>query len=251
MPIGLPATGRRAGATSLPRRCSGAPTRGLPRPAARRARLPVTYDEAARLHRLLADGRGLSVQTWNLVARIREVDAVADDPRLVEVHPELSFAVLSGGALPSKKTAAGRAARLAALGGWLPARRSTRCRAETTGWTHWPARGRLCVGWSGRPAPCPSSPGVDRDARAARCASSPSGRSLVAGRMAQAVAGASVSWSRLSSASRGDGTASSSAPGTPVVRVLGVPQRRDDVDGVDPDPRTAVDVPVAGSHVDH
>jgi predicted RNase H-like nuclease len=80
------------------------------------------YHEAARLHRMLADGRGLSIQTWNIVARIREVDLVADDPRLVEVHPELSFAMLGGGgALPSKKTAAGRASRLAALGGWLPA----------------------------------------------------------------------------------------------------------------------------------
>ena len=72
----------------------------------------ATYDEAGRLHRELTGGLGLSVQTWHLVPKIREVDAVADDPRLVEVHPELSFAELAGtGPLPSKKTAAGRAAR--------------------------------------------------------------------------------------------------------------------------------------------
>jgi predicted RNase H-like nuclease len=40
------------------------------------------------------------------------------------VHPELSFMALAGRApgdpLPSKKSDAGRAARLAALGGWAP-----------------------------------------------------------------------------------------------------------------------------------
>jgi predicted RNase H-like nuclease len=61
------------------------------------------------------------VQSWHLVPKIREVDALADDPRLVEVHPELSLAELAGtGPLASKKTPAGRAARLALLRGWLP-----------------------------------------------------------------------------------------------------------------------------------
>jgi predicted RNase H-like nuclease len=80
----------------------------------------ATYEEAGRLHRQLTGGLGLSVQTWHLVPKIREVDAVADDPRLVEVHPELSLAALGGaGPLPSKKTAAGRAARVSLLTGWL------------------------------------------------------------------------------------------------------------------------------------
>jgi predicted RNase H-like nuclease len=43
---------------------------------------------------------------------------------VVEVHPELSLLALAGRApgdpLPSKKTAAGRAARLAALARWAP-----------------------------------------------------------------------------------------------------------------------------------
>ena len=51
---------------------------------------------------------------------MREVDDAADDPRLVEVHPELSFAALTGRVLGRKATAAGRAERLAALRGWLP-----------------------------------------------------------------------------------------------------------------------------------
>jgi len=119
MPIGLPATGRRAcdlEAKSLLGRAHPrvflAPPRGVLAAA--------TYAEAGRLHRELTGGLGLSVQTWHLVPKIREVDAVADDPRIVEVHPELSLAALGGaGPLPSKKTAAGRAARVALLTGWL------------------------------------------------------------------------------------------------------------------------------------
>jgi predicted RNase H-like nuclease len=75
----------------------------------------TTYDEAAALHRDHCGGLGLSVQTWRIVPRMREVDAVAGDPRLVEVHPELSFARLAGRTLPSKHRAEGRAARLHAL----------------------------------------------------------------------------------------------------------------------------------------
>jgi predicted RNase H-like nuclease len=120
MPIGLPQSGRRPADLAAKALLGAAHPRVFLTPP--RGVLDADdFDEAARLHRMLADGRGLSIQTWNIVARIREVDAVADDPRLVEVHPELSFVVLGGGSLPSKKTAAGRAARLAALRGWLPA----------------------------------------------------------------------------------------------------------------------------------
>ncbi len=119
MPIGLPQSGRRPADLAAKALLGAAHPRVFLTPP--RGVLDADdFDEAARLHRMLADGRGLSIQTWNIVARIREVDAVADDPRLVEVHPELSFAVLGGGALPSKKTAAGRAARLQVLAGWLP-----------------------------------------------------------------------------------------------------------------------------------
>lgn len=120
MPVGLPAAGRRE-CDLLAKAVLGrahprvflAPPRGVLRAA--------TYDEAGRLHRELTGGLGLSVQTWHLVPKIREVDARADDPRLVEVHPELSIAELGGsGPLPSKKTAAGRAARADLLRTWLP-----------------------------------------------------------------------------------------------------------------------------------
>ena len=62
----------------------------------------------------------MSAQTWGLMARVREVDAVADDPRLVEVHPELSFALLAGRVLAPKRTAEGRDERIRALRSWLP-----------------------------------------------------------------------------------------------------------------------------------
>ncbi len=120
MPVGLPPTGRRE-CDVLAKGLLGrahprvflAPPRGVLAAAA--------YPDANRLHRELAGGLGLSVQTWQLGPKGREVDEVADDPRLVEVHPELSFAALGGpGALPSKKTADGRALRVEALRRWLP-----------------------------------------------------------------------------------------------------------------------------------
>ena len=60
-----------------------------------------------------------SVQLWNILYKIREVDA-AMTPRLQrrvrEAHPECSFALLNGGPLRfSKKTAAGEAERRALL----------------------------------------------------------------------------------------------------------------------------------------
>jgi predicted RNase H-like nuclease len=113
MPIGLPAHGRRA--------CDLAAKRALGRAHSRVFLTPprpvldaTSYLDAAALHRAHTDGMGLSVQTWNIVARIAEVDRVADDPRLVEVHPELSFARLAGAVLVPKRSAAGRAARIEA-----------------------------------------------------------------------------------------------------------------------------------------
>ena len=86
-----------------------------------------TYAEARPLARGLLGGRGVSAQAYGLR---RVVLAVDDALRagvgldVVEVHPELSFQALAGRApgeaLPSKKTAAGRAARLAALAHWVP-----------------------------------------------------------------------------------------------------------------------------------
>lgn len=121
MPVGLPARGRRDCDLRAKRLLGRAHPRVFLAPP-RGVLDATTYEAANHRHRALADGAGLSVQTWHLVPRIREVDDAADDPRIVEVHPELSFAALhgTGSALPSKKTPEGRAARLAVLTRWLP-----------------------------------------------------------------------------------------------------------------------------------
>ena len=105
MPIGLPAEGRRACDTEAramlgPRRSSVFP-------------VPTRRDLAATA---FAEVRGLSIQGWNLVPKIREVDACWV-PRVVECSPELSFAVAAGAPMAhNKRTPEGRAERLAVLG---------------------------------------------------------------------------------------------------------------------------------------
>ena len=77
-----------------------------------------TYEAANDLLR----GRGepaVSWQTYALSRAILEVDARLDDPRLYEVHPDLSFLAMTGRVLTSKHTATGRTERHEALAGWL------------------------------------------------------------------------------------------------------------------------------------
>lgn len=114
MPIGLVETGTREADVSArgllgPRRSSVFPT-----PA--RSMLPVTtYAELQRRCRE-AQRPGMSSQAFALFPKIREVDAFATDPRVFEVHPEVSFAALAGAPLAhGKKTWAGMHARLALL----------------------------------------------------------------------------------------------------------------------------------------
>jgi predicted RNase H-like nuclease len=117
MPFGLPERGPRAcdveaRARLGPRRSSVFPTPARP--------LLGSADHAEAVARGRAlDGRGISIQAFNLLAKIAEVDA-AIDPELadhvVEAHPESAFAELAGAPLPStKRTPEGRADRLALL----------------------------------------------------------------------------------------------------------------------------------------
>ena len=119
IPIGLPREGRRECDLLAKRRLGRAHSRVFLTPP--RAVLGAADHAAAgAVHRRLVDGAGISIQTWHIVARICEVDEIADDPRVVEVHPELSFAALAGRVLAPKRTATGRAERVAALRSWLP-----------------------------------------------------------------------------------------------------------------------------------
>jgi len=105
IPIGLPTAGPRA-CDREARRLVG-PRRSSVFPAPPRPSLSAST---------FADTTGLSMQSWNLVPKIREVDE-AWEPRVVEAFPELVFAVLAGAPMThSKRTPEGQAERLASLG---------------------------------------------------------------------------------------------------------------------------------------
>ena len=120
MPIGLPDDAPRP-CDSEARRLLG-PRRASVFSAPLRSLLEAPHHgEACRRSRLL-QGRGLSIQSWNLMPRIRDLDQLLQQQpvqrgRLHEVHPELSFRELNGGVpLPfAKKTPDGRLGRLALL----------------------------------------------------------------------------------------------------------------------------------------
>ncbi|HEU5000102.1 MAG TPA: DUF429 domain-containing protein [Lapillicoccus sp.] len=124
MPIGLPDTTRRradvlARAELGPRRSSVfmTPTRD--------ALAEPTHARASAVNRTHA-GEGISTQAFHLRPKLEEVEAVAFARayRVVEVHPEVSFARLAGQPLAwSKKTPAGmrqRRSLLRAAGVGLP-----------------------------------------------------------------------------------------------------------------------------------
>jgi predicted RNase H-like nuclease len=118
IPIGLAACDPRICDREARRRLG--PRRGSVFPAPARAVLATsTYEEACAVSRQ-ASGKGLSKQLYNIVAKIKEVDAV-QSPRLqrslFEACPELSFAVMAGDApmQHNKRTADGRAERVAVL----------------------------------------------------------------------------------------------------------------------------------------
>ncbi len=74
-----------------------------------------SYEDASAISRRIA-GKGLSKQSFHLMAKIREVDAHATDARIFEVHPEVSFRLMGDGAsVPRKKSWAGMRRRLARL----------------------------------------------------------------------------------------------------------------------------------------
>jgi predicted RNase H-like nuclease len=118
MPIGLPDAGTRP--CDVAARALLGPRRSSVFPAPVRSVLGARDYADALARSRAVDGRGLSVQAYNLLPRIADLDACVDpslQERIVEAHPELCFAELAGRPLPaSKRTAAGRAARAALVG---------------------------------------------------------------------------------------------------------------------------------------
>lgn len=119
IPIGLPERG--------PRGCDVAAKAVLGPAGSRVFALPVRAAYATEVESQ-ADANvmlkslgepGVSAQAWGLRAAVHEVAGYAADPRIVEVHPELSFAAMAGHVLAAKRTARGVAQRLDALAGWV------------------------------------------------------------------------------------------------------------------------------------
>jgi predicted RNase H-like nuclease len=127
IPIGLPDAGRRQ-AGVLARKLVGPLWASVFMTPVRPALEAPDYASAAGLSRRLA-GEGISRQAFALQPRVLQVDRwVRQAPcRVVEVHPEASFAQLAGAALRSRKSSwAGAALRRQLLAGAGSCRRSHR-----------------------------------------------------------------------------------------------------------------------------
>lgn len=124
IPIGLPDTGSRR-ADSMARSLLGPRSSSVFTTPVRRAVELDVYEQAAQVQ-LRDGGAGLTRQAFGLRMKIRDVDAWIPTAscRVVEVHPEVSFATLAGQPLPhGKATWAGaelRRSLLADVGLALP-----------------------------------------------------------------------------------------------------------------------------------
>lgn len=114
MPIGLSEDGHRPVDQDARARLGARRATFFPTPI-RSVLKDDTWEDANARSRALS-GKGLSKQAWNLVPKIRELDAAWSDEVdevLVEAHPELSFAEMAGQPLETKKhDAAGQAERV-------------------------------------------------------------------------------------------------------------------------------------------
>ena len=122
IPIGLPTGGARRLADLQARQALGGQRSSVFFVPPRAVLDAPTQAEATLLSRA-AGSVGVSIQTFYILDKVAEVDALqraARDPRLVEVHPEVSLRRLGGVPLPPKRKVAGRDVRLALLRTWLP-----------------------------------------------------------------------------------------------------------------------------------
>jgi predicted RNase H-like nuclease len=120
VPIGLPDTGPRACDIEA-RAMLGRPRGSSVFPAPIRPMLATrSHSQACAVGRD-TDGRGLTVQCWHILPKIREVDSYlrthpSARARVREIHPEVSFSVLAGRPMiHPKRKLAGRLERLALL----------------------------------------------------------------------------------------------------------------------------------------
>lgn len=120
IPIGLSETGARACDEAARQRLKQRGSSVFPAPL--RAVLGAPTHEVASARRRAIEGKGMSIQAYNILRKIEQVDAAlrssaADAQRVHEAHPELCFVQMNGG-LPlahGKKSAQGHAQRIALL----------------------------------------------------------------------------------------------------------------------------------------
>ena len=118
IPVGLADTGWRA-ADALAAAALGPRRASIFRTPVRTALEAGDHPAGVAISRA-ASGAGFSVQAWGLRTKVLEVDALvrAGEDRVIEVHPELTFARMAGHpARHPKKTWAGQTERLALLAG--------------------------------------------------------------------------------------------------------------------------------------
>ncbi|MGE0309250.1 MAG: DUF429 domain-containing protein [Acidimicrobiia bacterium] len=120
MPIGLSETGRRA-CDAEARRMLGRRGVTVFNAPPRNSLGAEEFSAASALSRA-AGGHGISIQTYNLLPRIRDLDdaLTSFSCPVAEVHPEVSFTLMTGAPLPSKKTLDGRQQRRDAIASRWP-----------------------------------------------------------------------------------------------------------------------------------
>lgn len=120
MPIGLAEQGERE-CDQLARQSLAPHRRSSIFSAPLRCVLGATSHEDASNRRFQRDGKRMSIQAYNLLAKVAEVDGVLRTSdvrdRVFEVHPEVAFAQLNGGSAlqQSKKSPEGQNKRLELL----------------------------------------------------------------------------------------------------------------------------------------
>ena len=124
IPIGLPERGARDCDLEARRRLGDRGSSVFPAPLRPTLNAP-SREEASRI-RFEIEGKRVSCQAFAIVRKVREVDRalvgnLAARRRVVEVHPELSFAMWHGGPMPhGKHERAGREERLRLISGVWP-----------------------------------------------------------------------------------------------------------------------------------
>ncbi len=126
-------------------------------PAPNRAWLHSRTHHEANVIAREVNGKGISIQAFNIIAKVKAIDDMLRDApavrdRVREVHPEVSFTIMNGGAVaPSKKTADGRAVRRRLLSRELGAADVARlCAERPAGCAEDDLLDAMAVAWSAR-----------------------------------------------------------------------------------------------------